>query len=143
MKINESGFSLVEMVVTVSIMGTLAAIAVPKFSTYTARAIQSEAKTSLFHIATLLEAYSYDNGDYVGASLTQDVAQPGYIGWKTPPSPKYTYALPNDPLPAANDTSFTVFATSIKEICNGGGSDIWTINESLNLLSSSDGLLGC
>jgi type IV pilus assembly protein PilA len=48
----QSGFSLVELMVVVGIIGLLAAIAVPQFSKFQARARQSEAKAMLASIFT-------------------------------------------------------------------------------------------
>lgn len=46
-KKNQKGFSLVELMVVVAIIGILAAVAVPSINKYMAKARQSEAKTNL------------------------------------------------------------------------------------------------
>ena len=54
---NKSGFSLVELMVVVAVVGLLAALAIPRFKTFQAKAAQSEAKGNLTHIYTLQQSY--------------------------------------------------------------------------------------
>ena len=54
---NQRGFSLVELMVVVAIIGVLAAIAVPNISKYIAKARQSEAKTNLSSLYTSEKAF--------------------------------------------------------------------------------------
>jgi type IV pilus assembly protein PilA len=57
MKNSKSGFSLVELMVVVAIIGILATIAVPNFQRFQARAKQSNAKTELSGIYTAQKAF--------------------------------------------------------------------------------------
>jgi type IV pilus assembly protein PilA len=55
---NAKGFSLVELMVVVAIIGILAAIAVPNFQRFTAKAKQTEAKSALSALYSAEKAFS-------------------------------------------------------------------------------------
>lgn len=68
------GFTLVELMIVVSIIGILAAIAVPSYKNYVMRAKASEAVGFLADIKARQEAYKADFGQYCNASGASDAA---------------------------------------------------------------------
>ena len=60
------GFTLIELMIVVAIIGILAAIAIPNFLQYQMKSRQSEAKTNLQAIKTSEVSFQAERGCYVG-----------------------------------------------------------------------------
>lgn len=58
------GFSLVELMIVVAIIGILAALAIPRFQQFQSKSRQSEARSNLAHIYTLQVSYNGDNDTF-------------------------------------------------------------------------------
>jgi type IV pilus assembly protein PilA len=66
----KGGFTLIELMIVVAIIGILAAIAIPNFLRFQLKAKSSEGKTNLAAIRTAEESYYSEFGVYVSALAT-------------------------------------------------------------------------
>jgi type IV pilus assembly protein PilA len=78
----KKGFTLIELMIVVAIIGILAAIAIPNFLRFQAKSKQSEAKTNLGGIFTAQVSY-YSENDFYG-NFSQ-------IAWAPTGTTRYTY----------------------------------------------------
>ena len=70
----QKGFTLIELMIVVAIIGILAAIAIPNFVAYQAKSKQSEAKVSLGAIFTSAVAYQAESQNpqsYAPSTISQ------------------------------------------------------------------------
>jgi type IV pilus assembly protein PilA len=70
----QEGFTLIELMIVVAIIGILAAIAIPNFLTYQLKSRQSEAKTNLQAIKTSEVSFQAERGCYIGVAVEGVVA---------------------------------------------------------------------
>jgi type II secretion system protein G len=63
-KLNKKGFTLIELMIVIAIIGILAAIAIPQFASYRKKAYNSAALSDLKTAKTSLEAYYADTQEY-------------------------------------------------------------------------------
>jgi type IV pilus assembly protein PilA len=66
-KMNEKGFTLIELMIVVGIIGILVAIAAPNFSRYQSKSRQSEAKIALAAVYGGQKAFFSEYSAYVGS----------------------------------------------------------------------------
>ncbi len=94
----QKGFSLIELLVAVVIVGILAAVALPAYQDYVTRGKIPDATSNLAAKRVQMEQYFQDNHTYVGApACANDTASSKY----------YTFVCN----PAATATTYTITAT--------------------------------
>jgi prepilin-type N-terminal cleavage/methylation domain-containing protein len=133
----QKGFTLIELMIVVVIIGILAALAIPRFMTATVKSKQSEAKGILKQMYTMERTYRQQNNDYWGAGV---VGGPGAsnafatIGVEIPASAIYTYTI----VTAATPNLL------IRAECNlddGAAIDTWEINQDGQLVCTIDDVI--
>jgi type IV pilus assembly protein PilE len=101
---SQGGFTLIELMIVVTIIGVLAMIAVPSYNTYIIRANRSAAKQFMLQVASRQEQYMLDARQY-GTSVAQlSLTAPSEI------SNRYTFALAACANPC---TTYAITATAI------------------------------
>lgn len=78
-KLNVKGFSLVELMVVVAIIGILSAIAIPNFQRFQRKARQSEARTLLGGLYTAMETFKAEWEDYTPEFINIGFAPSGSL----------------------------------------------------------------
>jgi type IV pilus assembly protein PilA len=74
---NTRGFTLIEVMIVIAIVGILAAIAIPQYSLHRTRSFNATAQGDLRNAATAQEAYFMDHGTY--CSVTTNLIGPTYM----------------------------------------------------------------
>lgn len=76
----QAGFTLIELMIVVAIIGILAAVALPAYQDYTARAQVSEAFTMTGGVKTTIAEYGQTNGLYPTATSKPAIADLAVAG---------------------------------------------------------------
>ena len=136
-KITHKGFTLIELMVAMAIVGILTVVATGSFLTFQAKAKQAEAKINLGAIGDMAEAYKVEYDTYVVTISA--------LGWAPNTITRYRYwyngtfavGTPTtiegsvdytDPGSTAVSDAFTAYA--VGNVDYDSTSDIWSINES-------------
>jgi type IV pilus assembly protein PilE len=135
MKMNkQTGFTLIELMLTVAIVGILAGIAIPSYGQYIVRGSRAAVQTELLQLASLQEKIYLNSNSYTTAASSVTAAYTGQatggLGWSAQSKDtKYDISCT-----CAAD-SFTVMATPVATKGQAGdgtlsitsqGKRIWT-----------------
>ncbi|MEE4356794.1 MAG: type IV pilin-like G/H family protein [Desulfococcaceae bacterium] len=129
MKLNKKGFTLIELMIVVAIIGILAAIAIPNFLNYQCKSKQSEAKQALGTISKNQEAYLSENDEY---AVTLDSLGFAVKGDTT----RYSYNI------TTTDATKNYTATASAADLKGTNDDVWTMDEGLTLTNDTNACSG-
>jgi type IV pilus assembly protein PilE len=69
MKVHSKGFTLIELVIALTVLGILAAIAYPSYQNQVAKSRRGDAQAALMAFANAMERYYTQNNTYAGAAV--------------------------------------------------------------------------
>ena len=91
----KDGFTLVELMIAIAVISVLAAIAIPTYSGYVAKAQENTAIANALSIKPFLEEFYLETGSYIKDSDTSydgtDLSS--YFGWSTDLDNDWTYVV--------------------------------------------------
>lgn len=120
---NKKGFTLIELMIVVAIIGILAAIAIPNFLNYQCKSKQGEAKQNLGSLAKNEEAYRTEYDTFSNNTAV--------IGFATTGKTRYSYWV-------SGATSASYQGNASTGLLKSGTTDAWTINQQLTLANTSN-----
>ena len=130
---NSKGFTLIELMIVVVIIGILAALAIPRFMRSTTKSKQSEAKQLLKQNYTMQRAYRQEFNAYCLNGVTASSAAPNtfaQIGVDIMAASRYAYTM------TAGAATFTCVA--LGNLDDDGVIDDWRIDQTGALVNFTD-----
>lgn len=108
---HQGGFGLIEVMVTVAIIGILLAIAYPSYQSHIINSHRAEVESTLEAMATAMERYRGENSTYAGARGAGNIPNSNVFPSQAPiDSSDKVYNLT---IPAEAERSYTLRATPI------------------------------
>ncbi len=132
---SQKGFTLIELMIVVVIIGILAALAIPRFMRATTKSKQSEAKNILKQIYAMERAYRQEYDIYWGQGVVASAASPNAfarIGVDIMATARYTYTI------NTADALVLLVTANSGILDDDAAVDTWTINDAGVLTCTSD-----
>lgn len=139
----QRGFTLIELMIVVAIIGILAAIAIPNFTRFQAKSKQSEAKTNLKAVFTAAKSYFAERDSY-GSTFND-------IGFAAENGRRYAYGY------GASDVIASQLGAAVITTCTGASvqttgftstacgnvdtdtvQDLWRVDANNTLVNTTD-----
>jgi type IV pilus assembly protein PilE len=102
------GFTLMELMITVVIIGILASVAIPNYTDYVAKSRRAEAQSTLLQVASWMERYFTENNRY---DLSANAGNPPTLPTGFTNVPQTGTAYYTITIATPNTTTYTVTAT--------------------------------
>lgn len=88
----QQGFTLVEVMITVAIIGILAAVAIPSYQDYVRRGMLPEGQAALADYRVKMEVYYQDRRNYGSAKCADADGAPAWASFTAPSGAAFSYS---------------------------------------------------
>jgi prepilin-type N-terminal cleavage/methylation domain-containing protein len=135
---DKRGFTLIEIMIVVCIIGILTALAIPRFMTATTKTKQSEAKLILKQIYVNQRTYLQQAGQYhvPGGDASKDNPDAFSEIWiQIMEDADYVYSI------TSTDPNRDFLATATANIDDDEVDDVWTMDQDGNLVNSTNDIV--
>ncbi len=122
-----SGFSMVELMVVLVIIGILVLLALPRLEPVVSKAKETEAKLMLKQVYTLEKSYKYENDIYSNSLANIGFEQDSLVteGGRA----RYRISIVS-----ADANSFVAEATAVVDFNGNGQFNVWTVDQTGNII---------
>ena len=120
-KKNHEGFTLVEILIVVVIIGILATIAIPAYFSYVEKGYASDAKVQIKNVAQAAEIYYQENQEWAEIEIMREE---GFLDLKTSTLNKWEFETSWPEIDNGILTGGQIIATSTSEMAGGEGHSI-------------------
>ncbi len=122
----QAAFTLLELLIALAIMGILAAVALPAYSSYVTQSRQADAQRQLMVAAQAQEIYRFQNGVYATNAQTAALAPYGWLNNLG----SYAFTVTVAGTATVNGVNVPVFTAQAQGNIDGDATlDTWTIDQ--------------
>ena len=107
MKLYNKGFTLIELMIVVSIIGILVAVAYPSYTVYVRNSNRADAIDSLTPLAARMEVFYLNNDTYVGATVVDATSPEGFYTLSISAADAFNYTIAATLVDPASDPECT------------------------------------
>ena len=122
MKNSNTGFTLIELMIVIAIIGILAAVGYPAYANYVKKAQRADAMHALLTESGRLEEFYLNNDTYLNAAVLSGTSPEGYYNIAVSGTTAYAYLLTATRTPA-NDLGCLTLTYDQRGVKGATGSD--------------------